>query len=1051
MTPLRKLLCIALSVLMITTTAPIASIFVVAKSNPIVAEASVYKGDFRYTIVSQTQNETDVEICQYLGNDTTVTIPAEIDGCRVIGISGRFENCNVDFEKIILSEGIKYIDDETFSCMEALNIELPSTLEYIGENAFSYCQIEAINFPEGLMGIGLFAFSNAKFADPDIVLPKSLMYIDSRNDIEYINENVFAESDVASVYFSDNVRFVNNLTYSYFSGFSYDEAETVLNPFLECKDLEKIEVSKHNPYLDSLDNALYSENYESLIYCPMHSGESFSVPNETKYIMPGAFNYCIIDTLNVGKGVEYLPSEMAKYASINKITFAQGSNLSVIYDYAFLDAELGGDLILPKSLKYIGEGAFAEMNITSLSFETPSSCKTICNKAFFDCNQLESIFIPNSVITLGSVRGDEEFSTTPFTVFKSDKTESIIFEDNSNLTYIPYEAFCCYNIEILDFGQNNSLEVINCNFSEIKGVVDLTGCTNLYRLRGFEGSSFTSVDLSKTKIREISNSAFRNCSNLTEILLPDTVHIISDYAFYNCSSLENFGSSNIGYIGLQAFSGTKVPYLSIQSNGTAVKTYDIFKYYEYNDSIVICGNTNKNTEKADIVIPDSIDGKPVIGIDEAAFYKYLMKSVTIPNTVTYIDDRAFYGCKLEEAPIIPDNVTYLGQEAFADNFENGADIVIPDNVTIIGGNCFNGCKLNSVVIGSSVKQIGSNAFLNCTNTDEIIIPDSVESIGRNAFYNCGVKRIQFGSGYSSVTDAITYHANNYEVGDDESAEYFDTLENIIVSSENTEYSTVDGVLYNKDKTKIIFYPVSKNDESFIMPDSVVEIGEKCFADNKYLKNVTLSANLQNIGDNAFKGALSLSEIVIPSSVRSIAPSAFESCRSLEYVKFEDGVSIPLLDRTFFNCTSLKQIDFDENVSIDTIRNYFISGTLITSIELPDYVNTITDYAFSDKSAESNLTVVTLPAELERLDNYAFYDTSITGIEIPSKIKSIGEGVFRRCRQLNSVFLNNTEGLDKFSFYLCTALESIDLTGVTAVARNAFGGCKNLKKDRKSVV
>ncbi|MGN1420531.1 MAG: leucine-rich repeat domain-containing protein [Eubacterium sp.] len=1046
MTPLKKLLCIVLSVVTITASAPFASIFTILKSEPISAKAStIANDDFSYKQVSTTQNETYIEITNYLGNDTDLVIPSEVDGCKVVGISAKFYKSGINFQKIVISEGIKYIGNESFSCLESLIIELPSTLEYIGELAFQDTEIESINFPEGLIGISSTAFEGAEFKNTEIILPSSLLYIDCVMEKEpdngfYDTFSSFYGSNITSIYYSDNVRFVSNLEYSYFSKFTFDDIDNddIFSPLYECNYIEKIQVSKENPYLESLNNVLYTEGFECLLSCSKGYYPTLSIHNNTKVIAPFAFSYCLIDTLNIGKSVEGLPIKMAPFAEIGEITFINSSNLTVISDYTFEDAALSGDLVLPKSLKYIGESAFAETDITSLSFETPSNCKTICLKAFYNCNELESVFIPNSVTKIGAVMGDD--STNSFPVFKCTNLKDIVFENNSKLRFIPEDAFSCYNAETLDFGQNSSIEIIYCRFEGLKSL-NLTGCSNLYNIKDFAYGEFDSVDLSNTKIRFIPNYCFRGCKNLTDVKLSDETHYILNGAFENCILLSNCDLTNVGYFDSTAFSSTKIPVLNYNKK---LMTYDNYKYYEYNENIVIWSTITNPAEKSELIIPDTIDGKPVTGIENGAFSNYQMKSVTIPDTVTYIGSGAFKNCNLENAPKIPNNVTYIGDNAFEGNFQNSVDIVIPDKVTYIGKNCFKGCNISSLAIGKKVESIGSSAFSNCKNISEITIPDCVKDIERNAFYNCGVKEINFEGNSPLVIEAITYYTNTYTISGDEAEEAIDTLECINVSEDNTAFTTENGVLYNKDKTKIICYPFSKSDENYVMPDSVVEIPENCFAGNKFLKSIDLSDNLNKIGNNAFNSS-SLTQITIPSSVSDIGISAFENCSKLENVKFDDNVSLPSLNKTFYNCEKLKTVEFGENVSISKISNYAFSFTAITSIKLPDDVNIITDYAFSNKSSISVLTEVTLPNNLTTLNKGAFCRTSIEKIEMPDSLKYIGKDVFSNCKSLNIVLLNKIEGIDNYAFRNCDSLESIDLTGITALSKTAFSGCDNLKK------
>lgn len=1036
-----KTICVILAIMMIFSSLPITAFAAISSEN----------SDYQYKKVSTSNDETLIEITSYTGNENEVIVPAALDGYKVVGISDAFfrKGQGLHIHKVTIPEGVKYIDNDTF-CGMTISVELPSTLEYIGKTAFMDSKIESINFPENLKGIGRLAFYNAEFTNPDIVLPDSLEYIYySTDDIE--DCSVFEYSNIESVYLSENIRFAKNLTYDFNTGFSFEETDNEIfpNPFYECQNLNKIEVNENNPYLTSINsNILCTKSLEMLLSCTVRDGASLSLPSGIKEIAEYAFNYCLIDELTISETVETLNANIAYFAEINRLSFSENSVLGIIESRTFSECSLSGDLTLPKSVKYIGEEAFAQTDITSLSFETPSKCKTICKNAFSECNSLKDIFIPNSVTKLGGVQGETSNSLEPFTVFEGDNIENITFEDNSQLTYLPYDVFVAYRLKTIDFGKNSLLEIINCTF-DVSEKADLSGCTNLYQLRAgtFYGCSFTSIDLSNTKITALPAGCFQNCKNLSEVTLSDTTHYIEEYAFKDCGKLKNIDLSNVGYLGYAVFQGTGVPYYCYTLQSTSVKTDDIFKYYEYGEGVVIFGVVKeKNHVKNDVVIPAEINGKPVIGISDAAFYEYEMTSVSIPDTVEYIDSRAFQNCRLEEVPNLPQSLTFIGDTAFSGNFENGGDLVIPDNVTTISGGAFKNCRLDSVTFGNSVKSIGANAFFGNQNIENISLPDSVQSVGKNAFASNNLKSINFGKNISNIPEIITYHSDIYEIGDDETPQYFETLEEVNVSSENPYYSSLNGILFSKDGTCIICYPMGRPDENYEMPDSVIKVETGCFTANKYLKNISLSDNLETISENSFNNTESLISIVLPKSVTSVEKNAFYGCEALENVEFTDGLSIPELNSTFKECKKLNNVTFGDNVQINRITNYAFSFTAINSIALPDKVYCIDNYAFSNEVHNNNyLTEVILPLYLEKLENGAFRGTNLESIIIPENLENIGYEVFSDCRNLKNIDFGNVKGLAGCAFSKCRSLESIDLTGVIFVSDTAFHQCKNLKK------
>ena len=332
--------------------------------------------------------------------------------------------------------------------------------------------------------------------------------------------------------------------------------------------------------------------------------------------------------------------------------------------------------------------------------------------------------------------------------------------------------------------------------------------------------------------------------------------------------------------------------LCVIGAGAETETYGDFQYRVNSDNTVEIDKYVGNAEKVDI--PAKIDGKSVTSIGYQAFSGCKsITSVTIPSGVTDIDIRAFSGC------------------------ENLTGITIPDGVTKIGESAFQDCaKLAGVTIPNSVVNIGWGAFGYCKSLDSITIPDSVNKIGGRAFMYC------------------------------------ESLTKINVASENKKYSSEKGVLFNKDKTKLICYPNAKTDKTYSIPDGVT-----------------------NISADAFQNCVNLTSVTIPDSVTKIGSGAFMFCSGLTSVTIPDGVT-SIEDWTFCECTSLK------------------------NVKIPDNVKSIGKYAFCECTSLKNIT---LPSKLQSIGNYAFaHCTGLIGITIPDSVNSIGDGAIRDCIKIKSI-------------------------------------------------
>ncbi len=283
-----------------------------------------------------------------------------------------------------------------------------------------------------------------------------------------------------------------------------------------------------------------------------------------------------------------------------------------------------------------------------------------------------------------------------------------------------------------------------------------------------------------------------------------------------------------------------------------------------------------------------------------------------------------------------DNWNYYGDVPWFSNRSSVKTVVIPDSVTSIGRWAFGYCEsLTSVTIPDSVTSIGSCAFYDCTGLTSITIPDSVTSIGNGAFYNC--------TGLTSVTipDSVT------SIGD-EAFNNCTRLTSITVKEGNPKYSSDEyGVLFNKDKTLLIQYPIGNKRTSYTIPDSVTSIGDWAFAQCTGLTSVTIGNSVTSIGSSAFWCCTGLTSITIPDSVTSIGDYAFGYCTGLTRVTIPDSVT-SIGDNAFISCTSLTDVYYTgskedwNKISIGLYNGCLTNATIHYNYVLePETVN-ITD-------------------------------------------------------------------------------------------------------------
>ena len=350
-----------------------------------------------------------------------------------------------------------------------------------------------------------------------------------------------------------------------------------------------------------------------------------------------------------------------------------------------------------------------------------------------------------------------------------------------------------------------------------------------------------------------------------------------------------------------------------------------YRYTVENDEVTITQYTGNDAE---VTVPGSIKGMPVVAIDSTAFHHCdNMRSVTIPDSVVRIGGLAFSKCYalehvtlgrgIREIDFSPfsfcekmiynkyKNGYYVGNEEnpylalVSMASEDAETVTIHPDTVVVCGSAMNGCSsLRELFVPDAVVSIGSFAFSYCSSLETLYIPESVESIGHMAFEHC------------------------------------DSLLNIVVSDKSPHFKSVDGILFSHDGTRLIKYTAGQNVSSYSIPngvliiedyafenakqltevvlsDSVEEIGHSAFIHCENLRNIQLGNSLKRIGGQAFGFCSSLTAITIPDSVEELSYSVFSYCDNLESAVIGCGV-IQLDKEIFEDCDALSEVTFRDS-------------------------------------------------------------------------------------------------------------------------------------------
>ena len=444
--------------------------------------------------------------------------------------------------------------------------------------------------------------------------------------------------------------------------------------------------------------------------------------------------------------------------------------------------------------------------------------------------------------------------------------------------------------------------------------------------------SYGGTEYSVTKI---GNSAFRDCSDLTSIDIPESVTIIDSYAFKGCNSLTSLNTQNsVTSIGEYAFQGC--------SGLTSVTIPNSVTYLGE-------GAFQSCSSMTSLAIGNSLSG-----IGAHAFqYCSSLTNVTIPNSVTIIREYAFHYCSSLISVTIGSGVKSIADRAFATCPELAVIYCfakeVPNSPYGSNSDMFNKSQIGKATLYVRTSLIEQYKAKNpWYDFGTITSLDCIDGIYYNFFDNDEAEVTYRDEGYNSYSGDVDIPAS-------------------VTSVWGTTY-TVKSIGDNAFKD-------CSNQISITIPNSVISIGNAAFENCSGLTSITLPTSLTSIDTDAFRNCSGLTSITIPNSVTSIGNYAFAKCKDLTTVIIQDG--LPAIgDYTFKGCTSLNSVTIPSSViSIGVAAFDNCSG--LTSIDFPNSVTTIGNVAFRGCSS---LTSISISSSVTKINVGAFsYCSSLSDV------------------------------------------------------------------------
>ncbi|EAY04909.1 surface antigen BspA-like [Trichomonas vaginalis G3] len=709
-------------------------------------------------------------------------------------------------------ENLTQIQLRAFSgCILLSDVILPKNLKELSNNAFSHCySLQSIIIPDEVKSLGEYCFAKSGSLSSITISPNS--------KLETIASYVFMETPLKRIFLSKNLRSIPRAA------------------FLSCRTIEFIECDSHNTNYLAEDNVLYNKQKTFLILFPYNNLTSFRIP-DTVEVIGDAFSYSLIEEITFNSVLNIIQGSAFAYSHLKSCIITD--SVTMIQSGAFQRCKYLDTVILGKNLTIIPNNCFAYSNISQITIQ--EGVTTIGPYAFFQCVNLKSIIIPKSVKNFGGS----------------------CFPNDINLTLPPDSQFWFDHQNIL-YNSNMDKIILCLSLNERYDIPDTVIEISQAAFRGIQELNTINF-LSDSNLLRIGNSAFRDCINLQNINLPNSLESIGSSAFENCLKFNNtVFPESLNYIGASSFLECNSLEIHFKINLLKIDNYAFQK-----------------AQSLEIVTFESSNTILLNGVFSSC---KKLKTIKLSDKTTAIFDSCFSNCLSLKSIELPPSLATLGSSVFSSSGVENITFLGNSPIETIRSSTFSyATKLRHIILSDCIREIKANAF-QYTNITTFRVPNQTISISEYAFRDCSsLERfiIPENCSLQSLGFSVFKGCRSLKAFECSHSEFF---------------LVINGVLFDKNKTSLVCFPPASELIYFYIPETVHILSPGAFLECRNLINVLIpDHSVQTIGRYAFANCISLTHINLPICVSEVESNAFANC-----YKLKCGVDIQNRTQSYLN-------------------------------------------------------------------------------------------------------------------------------------------------------